>query len=397
MSRHSQIFTIVMIGSILFILCFANMKSISDGVKKAVEEIESKKQTELSVEDKSQILFVTVGLNYFDEFSWKYEFISQNGLFCRLLGNNQVNKVTKMNDGYLTTLMEAADITGPAERTIAFADFLEQEDIPFLFVQSPSSISKVDPQLPTGIADHTNELTDDFLRLLCKGNVNILDTRQVLEQQEKEYHAFFFRTDHHWKSEGAFLAFQAIADRLENLLDVEIPPEYTDRASYEEIVYKDWFLGSYGKRTGPYYVGVDDIEILYPKFNTEIRVTIPSENIDRTGNYKESVLDWSNVEKKDYFGANCYHVYIGEEYPVVSMRNKNAPVNRKILLIKDSFALPVQAFLSTCFTELDAIDLRLYDEMTVMDYVRESDPDLVMIMYHPYMLQEKHTYIFNET
>lgn len=395
MSRRSQIFTIALIGSVLFFFCFLNLRSIPEGVRNAADELRDRQEEgDWSLAEKSQILSVAIGRNYFDQFSWKYGFISQNGLICRFLGYDQVNGVTRLKDGQLTTLMEEADATGPAQRTISFAALLKKEDIPFLFVQSPSNISKVDPQLPTGIEDYTNVFADAFLELLCEYNVENLDTRKVLEEQEESYRSFFFRTDHHWKSEGAFLAFQAIAERLEDMLSVEIPQDYTDRSSYEEVVYKEWFLGSHGKRTGPYYAGVDDIEVLYPKFETELQVSIPSENIVRTGSFEEAVLDWSNIEPKDYFGANCYHVYIGEEYPLVHMRNESAPIHRKILLIKDSTALPVQAFLSTCFEEVDAIDLRLYDGMTVMDYVRESGPDMVMVMYHPYMLGEERTYIF---
>ena len=106
------------------------------------------------------------------------------------------------------------------------------------------------------------------------------------------------------------------------------------------------------------------------------------------------MLDYSNLEEKDLFGKNPYHVYIGDQYPVVTMRNPEAPVDKKILLLKDSFALPVQSFLSECFTQIDALDLRLYTEQSVYEYVQDFQPDIVIVMYNPFMLTTESVYEF---
>ena len=44
--------------------------------------------------------------------------------------------------------------------------------------------------------------------------------------------------------------------------------EALDIKNYEVNTYRNWFLGSIGKRVGIYYAGIDDIDLIYPKFDT---------------------------------------------------------------------------------------------------------------------------------
>ena len=48
---------------------------------------------------------------------------------------------------------------------------------------------------------------------------------------------------------------------------------------------------------------------------------------------------------------------------MVNHRNLSAHVKARILLLKDSYGLPIQAFLSTLFSEVDVLDLRRFDEI----------------------------------
>lgn len=52
----------------------------------------------------------------------------------------------------------------------------------------------------------------------------------------------------------------------------------------------------------------------------------------------------------------------------------------RVLLIKDSFMLPLEAFLSTEFTEVDVIDPRHYKASSLAEYVLWTRPDLVIQM-----------------
>jgi len=61
--------------------------------------------------------------------------------------------------------------------------------------------------------------------------------------------------------------------------------------------------------------------------------------------------------------------------------NNNLVNNGKVIMIKDSFGIPVYSFLSLGIHELRAIDLRLFDD-SVAKYAKENKPDVVILMYN---------------
>lgn len=64
------------------------------------------------------------------------------------------------------------------------------------------------------------------------------------------------------------------------------------------------------------------------------------------------------------------------------IKNKKIDNDIKILMVKDSYALPVAAFLSTCVSELHMVDLRDTPTVKLNDYINEHDFDAVVVMYN---------------
>ena len=86
------------------------------------------------------------------------------------------------------------------------------------------------------------------------------------------------------------------------------------------------------------------------------------------------------IDTKDVF-TNRYASYFGADYPEVIIENHLAKNDYKILIVKDSFALPFTAFLSTMTSEIRMLDFRYYDEMSVEEYVAANDIDAVLYVY----------------
>lgn len=394
MKRISQIFTIVLLCGVMFYWCLNNLGSVSAGMEEAQEVIEKREAGEdLSVNEKSQIAFVYVGQEYFENFHHKYDYINLNGWFHKTLGYNQLNKITRLENGYLTELAHLEDVSYPAGQTLQLAEQLEQQGIPFLYVQAPYLISEENPNLPVGLEDYSNANADALLSVLEANGVECLDLRKVLEKGEKDHYEYFFRTDHHWTPEGAFLGYRAVAEKVSEMLQIEVPQACVDRSCYGEREYADFF-GSAGKRTGLYYAGTENFTLLYPKFPTSLHLTIPEEGVDRKGDFCQAILEQSHLEAGDPFQCNYYEAYIGGQFGLVQIENELAQNDLKLLIIKDSFALPVQGFLATWFKQIDAIDLRVDDGISVAKYIEETRPDLVMIFYNPYMIGNGEAFFF---
>lgn len=358
------------------IVAFFASLSLVPAFKSAVLTINSVKDPSI------QKVCTSLTDSYNEKIFGKTSFINANGVVHKLLGQNLMNGVVKVSDGQLIIPVERFNVSKHAENLITFNKTLAKMNIPLLYVQFPSKTMSNDKRIPAGVEVYANENADDLLALIKAGGLQTFDLRENIAEQGISHPSLFFKTDHHWKPEGAFWAFGEIVDVLNERYDYGIDDFYTDPANYQKQVYKDWFLGARGKRVGQYFAGVDDISLISPKFPTEMSLSIPKHKITRTGSFSDAIFCMDRIKKKDYFSLNPYAAYIGGDYPLVVHKNPQAPCDKKLMIFEDSFTLPVQSFLSTCFTEIDVIDLRHYEKEALLEYIKVNEPDLVMIMYN---------------
>ena len=274
-----------------------------------------------------------------------------------------------------------------AEALVEFSEHLENtEGIRFLYVQAPYKEDAEDALLPVGVESYANENADELLAALSDGGVTTLDLRPYLSETVELLEENYFVTDHHWNSYGAFTAFQKIADQVAGMFpEKSMELSCTDLNNWESHTLENWFLGSRGKRVGIWFGGTDDFTWLTPKFDTRMSCAVPKYRSLYSGTFEKSNLRTKYVTEKNYFDHNTYCLYIGGDYPLVQHRNLSAGAELKVLLIKDSYSLPVQAFLSTLFQELDVLDPRHYTECSIAEYVNRTKPDLVLMLTNPSM------------
>ncbi|MTM42708.1 hypothetical protein GMA50_06240, partial [Turicibacter sanguinis] len=67
----------------------------------------------------------------------------------------------------------------------------------------------------------------------------------------------------------------------------------------------------------------------------------------------------------------------------VRIKNNLYENGPKILMIKDSFMLPLAAFLSTTVGEMKLIDLRYYEGGSLYELVPMYQPDIVLVSVSP--------------
>ena len=301
-----------------------------------------------------------------------------------ILDATQATHVVKREDGslnfvYLPTA-PSQEVGPNAQQTVLLRDYLDTLDIPMLFVLAPQKIERDNDLLPTGVADYNNDNATRYLDALAREGVDYLDLRPVFEATG-DYASWFFRTDHHWRPEGAFLAWQEVAALLEDRYGWATEDSLTDESSYEKIVYEDFFLGSQGKRVGSLYAGVDDITRYSPRFDTSLTYSILDSGTVREGPFDESVLFPERVAQRDWFNGNPYTLYSGGDYGFARMVNHNNPEGPKILLIRDSFACAFAPFLALSCSELITVDLRYLEPGALPETIAREAPDLVMFLY----------------
>ena len=330
-----------------------------------------------------------------DSFVFKNDFLNLNGLFARLTGRRTLNNVVKLNNGMLDEPLQHTDMTALANGISAFSDYLGARDIPFLYVQIPYKEALDGQSAPTGVTLWGNVMADDLLSRLAAADVDAVDLRPLLGRTQEMLEQYFYRTDHHWNNDGSFAAFQEYLNRLHELFpEGNIDLTYAQAGQWERRMMDNWFLGTRGKRVGVFFGGTDPLIWYTPRFETEMSCAVPAHGWLFRGDFTEANMRGQYLEEKDYFGSSAYCVYIGGDYPLVQHRNLNAPSPLKVLMLKDSFTLPLQAYLSTVFQEIDVIDPRYFSECTVAEYVERTEPDAVVLAISPCVFSSEQYYSY---
>jgi hypothetical protein len=150
---------------------------------------------------------------------------------------------------------------------------------------------------------------------------------------------------------------------------------------YRRDVYEDWFLGGYGKKVTLSRAALEDISLLYPQFDTDVSIQIPSRAIDAQGTF-DVFYDYRQIEKIDYYTLNPYMAYLHGMNAVTVVHNNIARNESKALFIGDSFSLTLVPFLA-CGIETTELLLLGENQFTgsVKSYIEQSRPDMVVVMY----------------
>ncbi|NMD38958.1 MAG: hypothetical protein GYA87_09820, partial [Christensenellaceae bacterium] len=203
----------------------------------------------------------------------------------------------------------------------------------------------------------------------------------------------FFSTDHHWKP---YLALQTYSEMGKMLIDeygIDIDTKSLDVNNYNIDVYKNSFLGSHGKRTGKIYAGLDDFEIIYPKFETKLKVNLCG--FEREGDYEKTMINRRHLSNKDIYNVNTFSTYANSGLQS-KVENLMTNSSSNIFLITDSYSMPSICFMSTGVKYLEQVDLRYVDENYLLkESILEAKPDIVIIQYNPGAFTDNKLFNFN--
>ena len=316
-------------------------------------------------------------------------FVDINGLAHRLLFQREMNGVILLENGYESELMSnrsAEGIASNARSIQKLSKWLNDKGIRFFYCQVPMKNDADGEQIPAGLVDYSNSVADEFLKDLDALGVDYLDIRECIVNDGIDRYSLYLKTEHHWRPEGGFYAFEKICDYMRKELGEEIPQFVTDSVNYEKEVIKRGSLGYYGQRTGFLFAGLDDFTLMYPKWETKQSSWAPHKELLRKGTFYDAVF-YTDYLNAPWRSRGLYGVYIGGDWPLVVHHSDTAPIDKTIMILIDSYGTIPEAFLTTVYKNIVALDLRwvLRTDMkkTTADFVEEYDPDIVIVMFNP--------------
>lgn len=293
-------------------------------------------------------------------------------------------KIVEIEDGYYVDLDDTEyDFREHIHSIKDFQNFVKSNGSQFLYIQVPVNINKYGDGELNGIKDIKNRNIDNFLQELGDEGVPYMDLRSELHKviPNEDYHNLFFRTDSHWTQEAGFTVANIVARKINNEYGIQVDFDKLNEKQYDKDMYPGWFLGHYGQKVTLARTNAEDISFFYPKFDTKFKISIPSVQIDKIGDFK----DFYNRDKliyKDPYRNNPYVAYLYGLPPYIEIENMMLQnfADKKILILRDSMGMVVLPFLAASMRHLLAIDLRSFNG-SVEKLIQDYKPDVVIVMY----------------
>ncbi|MDR1378900.1 MAG: hypothetical protein LBJ36_07595, partial [Synergistaceae bacterium] len=173
--------------------------------------------------------------------------------------------------------------------------------------------------------------------------------------------------------------------------DFNIDKSLYDPKHYE-YYFQDGFLGSIGKRASLAVATPESISFIFPKFETDLTIRIPSRKLDKCGDfqitykYNEKLREYA-MQEKNVYDSSLYSLYSWGDDAVVFMHNNQLKSPKKILIIRDSFNCVVAPFLILGIKDLITLDLRSFTG-SIRSFVDQNVPDIVLVFYYPNIISD---------
>lgn len=301
-----------------------------------------------------------------DQFPYRNQFIRVKTAADVTMGKLENNGVYRAKDGYLIEDLVAPDAEqlGTLEDNLA-AFRKAHSGLQMYFLLAPNAGNILSDLLPFSVRlSDQNAYMDDFFDRMTDAGITPIDVRDRFREARDDIQ-IFYRTDHHWTTDGAYAAYQ-VAMPVMGFDEDEIE-------KYTTYIVKNDFRGTLYSESG-FTNGVDDA----------IRVSLP----DDRENYRQSVIYYADTQEKttEFYqlgnldGADAYTVFGGSNHPMYTIET---PVSgkRRLLILKDSYANCFVPMLTQYFREIVVVDPRYYFE-DLDDLIESENITDVLFLYN---------------
>ena len=283
--------------------------------------------------------------------------------------------VSKGKDGYLfdKTLSRSNQFSKNVSAISNFAKNMSDRQREVYITIAPTSVWINEDKLPKGMpvldeAECSNELTLALNDGEIDDNVHTVYLYDVLKASEEKQ--LYYRTDHHWTSDAAYIAYGKIMEEM------GLKPQ--DISSYARLEARDFLGTSYAKFKG---FGVEADTIGYYDFPIkELRLEKQTVN---------NLYDLQKFDTYDKYGAFMY----GNDgkYEVVC-GDEDVENGADLIIVKDSYANCLIPYLTMNFNDIIVVDLRYYGS-SLNELIDENADAKILLLYNwSFVNEDNHFY-----
>jgi hypothetical protein len=265
-----------------------------------------------------------------------------NDMFDGALGWSDVYARTegtdyKLADGSKYSAVEPSTMEEKEERVLTIRAQATESGADFLYVQLPYKVREDGTNVPWGASAYENQNADTLLQSLAETQVDVLDLRTALKENGWQAEGGFYVSDGHWTIPTAFLASKCIASRLNEGYGYAFGDEMYDMDNYASVTYSTNNLAE-----------PDEVEQLYPNFETDLIFRDGYRSTEYEGSYTESLLDMRMMADARSTVLTIYMANRIRNSYLCSIENRLQTNNegKRILVLSNSFSWYIAGFLA---------------------------------------------------
>lgn len=300
-----------------------------------------------------------------DHFPFRAQWVWVKSAVEQMRLQQENNGIYKGKDGYLFEKFEAPDYNKVQQYAAAVKRFADKNnEAKTTFLLAPTSIGLYNERLPWLAPVYSQAEVNQKIAEDVRDNLTFINGFDVLAPHAAE--PIYYRTDHHWTTYGAYLAYVAYAKSM--------GWQPLSQSEFEIETVSDSFLGSYHTRSQFIGVAKDSIQVYKPVHDVSTKMHI----VD-TGETLASLYDPSYLAKKDK-----YSYFLGGVHALMKITSQLDPKmvkQEKLLVIKDSYAHSVIPFLTQHVPEIHVIDIRYYNG-SISEYMAQNDIKDVLMLFN---------------
>lgn len=281
-----------------------------------------------------------------------------------MLGKKEINNIY-ITDDMLIEKLEEPNYQEINNSVSAINNLAERFTNPEFFVMvAPSSAGIYMDKLPNNAPQiNQKEQVIDYIYGSLSDRVSSIDVYNTLYASKSEY--IYYRNDHHWTSLGAYYAYNVAIQRL------GFNPISYDKFNIEHT--NNDFKGTFYSKSLYNGIKADTIDIYTMDKSKGIQSMVVNNGSNETE--FDTLYDRSYLDTKDKYG-----MFLSENNPIVTVKT-NVDNEKKLLVIKDSYANSFVPFLSEHYSEITILDLR-YIGITSENIVNINDFNQVLFLYN---------------
>lgn len=300
-----------------------------------------------------------------DHFAFRNVYLKLNSWWeINVMGKEENNGVYIGKDGYLFekfkyTYKEKENIEKNISVISNFAQKMSELDISTYLLVIPNSIYINSDKLPEGVEVENQENIINNIYLNTKNTINIDVTSKL--KDENKTNPLYFKTDHHMNSDGAYVVYNEFCKVAK--IDA-IPKE-----DFNRVNVSNEFLGTFDSKAQVPNQIHDDIFVYQNDINTNIKEGIYDKE-KRNSIFNEKYLE----------GKDKYSYFLNGNNSKVIIKTK-VDNNKKLLVIKDSYAHIMSQFLCENYSEVHFLDSR-YTNFDYVEYAKKNEITDVLFIYN---------------